>query len=79
MWVGVISEAVVVCFAMLASIPYISIIPQGGRNCTSVVVYYVFVDDGWGGWTRTTNLPGNNRVSLPVGPHPSDLLTPWFY
>ena len=27
----------------------------------------------WGGWTRTSNLPGNNRMSLPVGPHPSSL------
>ena len=29
---------------------------------------------GWGGWTRTSNLPGNNRVSLPVGPHPNNAL-----
>lgn len=26
---------------------------------------------GWGGWTRTSNLRGNNPMSLPVGPHPN--------
>ena len=31
---------------------------------------------GWGGWTRTSNLPGNNRMSLPVGPHPNAKMAP---
>lgn len=26
---------------------------------------------GWGGWTRTSNLRGNNPMRLPVTPHPN--------